>query len=94
MTLSELITKCYVRPSLPGPAMFYIFRDEPSADSLILNKYFGEDHRDYELLAVHHSDLKPEITLKEKWCRSEVMHFFAVEPDVLAVVIEEACDED
>lgn len=89
MTLNELALRFYAMPSLPGPSRLYIFRNEESADNWILDKYFGEDHRDYELLAVHQSDCRPELTLKDKWCKSEVMHFFAVEPDVLVVVLEE-----
>ena len=34
------------------------------------------------------SDMKLEYTVKEVWCKAEVQHFYAVEPDVIAVVVE------
>lgn len=88
MTLEELKNKCYARPSISLPATIYVFDDEESADCWILDKYMGEKNGDYELVTVLQSDYKMRYSFKEEWCKAEVKHFFAVEPDVLVAVVK------
>ncbi len=88
MTLSELKSKFYSRPSIIPPTMLYVFTDEDSADSWIECKYFGSEDTSYELAFVLSSDMIAEYSLKEKWCKAEVQQFYAVEPDAIVVVVE------
>ena len=88
MTLSEFKSKFFSRPTIAKPTMLYVFESEDSADSWIECKYFGSDDNDYELAMVIQSDMILEYTVKEKWCKAEVQQFYAVEPDVIVVVVE------
>lgn len=94
MTLSELNSKFYSRPTIASPTMLYVFKSEDSADSWVECKYFGSDKHDYELIMVIQSDMILEYTVKEKWCKAEVQHFYAVDPDVIVVVVRPQEDED
>ena len=88
MTLSEFKSKFFSRPTIAPPTTLYVFSDEDSADSWIECKYFGSDNDDYELDMVIQSDMILEYTVKETWCKAEVQKFYAVEPDVIVVVVE------
>ena len=94
MTLSELKSKFFSRPTIVPPTTLYVFQSEDSADSWIMCKYFGSDDHDYELDMVIQSDMVLEYTVKDEWCKSEVQHFYAVEPDVVVVVVELQESED
>lgn len=94
MTLSEFKSKFYSRPTIAPPTALYVFESEDSADSWVECKYFGSDDHDYELLMVIQSDMILEYTVKEKWCKAEVQQFYAVEPDVIVVVVEPQESED
>jgi len=88
MTLSEFKSKFYSRPKIAPSATLYVFNSEESADSWIECKYFNSDDAAYDLVMVIQSDFKLENTVKEKWCKAEVQQFYAVEPDVIVVVVE------
>lgn len=88
MTLSEFKSKFYSRPSVVPPTMLYVFTDEDSADSWVECKYFNGTDHDYELAFVLSSDMIAEYSLQEKWCKAEVQQFYAVEPDVIVIVVE------
>ena len=88
MTLSEFKSKFFSRPTIAPPATLYVFKSEDSAESWIKCKYFGSDNHNYILDMVIQSDMKLEYTLKEKWCNAEVQQFYAVEPDVIVIVVE------
>ena len=94
MTLSEFKNKFFSRPTIAPPATLYVFTNEDSADSWIKCKYFGSDNHAYNLDMVIQSDMILEYTVKEKWCKAEVQQFYAVEPDVIVVVVELAESED
>ena len=91
MTLSELKSKFFSRPTIIPPTMLYVFTDEDSADSWIRCKYFywndNSYNLDYNLDMVIQSDMILEYTVKDEWCKAEVQHFYAVEPDVIVVVV-------
>jgi hypothetical protein len=88
MTLSEFKSKFFSRPTIAPPTTLYVFENEDSADSWIERKYFGSDNRNYKLDMVIQSDMILEYTVKEKWCKAEVQQFYAVEPDVIVIVVE------
>lgn len=88
MTLREFESKFFSRPTIVPPTTLYVFESENSADSWIECKYFGSDDHAYELVMVIRSDMILEYTVKEKWCKAEVQQFYAVEPDVMVVVVE------
>jgi hypothetical protein len=88
MTLNEFNSKYFSRPTINPPATLYVFEDEDSAYSWVLCKYFGSDDHEYQLVMVIQSDMNLEYTIKEKWCKAEVKHFYAVEPDVIVVVVD------
>ena len=88
MTLSEFDSKFFSRPTIAPPTTLYVFQSEDSADSWIKCKYFNSDNHNYELDMVIQSDMVLECTTKEKWCKAEVQHFYAVEPDAIVVVVE------
>ena len=94
MTLSELKSKFFSRPTIIPPTTLYVFTDEDSADSWIECKYFGSNNHNYELDMVIQSDMVLKYTVKEKWCKAEVQQFYAVEPDVIVVVVEPQESED
>ena len=94
MTLSEFKSKFYSRPAIVPPATLYVFGDEDSAGSWIEDKYFGSNDHDYVLCMVIQSDMILEYTVKEEWCKAEVRQFYAVEPDVIVVVVEPQESED
>lgn len=88
MTLGEFTNKFFSRPTIAPSATLYVFDREDDADSWIECRCFGSNIHDYELVMVIQSDMKLEYTVKEVWCKAEVQHFYAVEPDVIAVVVE------
>lgn len=88
MTLKELYHVFYRKPDTCEPSKMYVFADEESADSWVLDTYSGQDNQDYELLMVIQSDFKLDVTVTEEICNSEVEQFCAVAPDVIAVVIK------
>lgn len=88
MTLAEFKSKFYSRPSVVPPTMLYVFTDEYSADNWIECKYFGSTDHAYELSFVLSSDMIEGYYLQEKWCKAEVQQFYAVEPDVIVIVVE------
>ena len=94
MTLSELKSKFFSRPTIAPPTTLYVFESEDSADSWVKCKYFGSDNHNYSLAMVIQSDMVLEYTVKEKWCKAEVQQFYAVEPDVIVVVVEPPERED
>lgn len=88
MTLSELSGKFFTRPTIAPPTKMYIFDSEDDADKWIECMYFGCKEHAYDLIAVHQSVRTIECTMKEKWYMAEVQQFYAVEPDVIVVVVE------
>lgn len=88
MTLQELNNKCYSSPGEWKPVTFYVFEDEDSADSWVDDNYNGGDNRDSILVCVMRSDYKDEYYMKEDILNAEVEHFYAVEKDVIVVVID------
>ena len=93
MTLNEFNNKFYSRSEVSKPTTLYIFTDEDSAEDWIKHKYFGADYNSYQLEMAIQSNMRLERTLKSEWCNAEVQHFYAVEPDVIAVVVERAENE-
>lgn len=87
MTLEELKSKFYSRPNISPPTTIYVFETEDSADSWVECKYFGSDDNAYELAMVIQSDMVLNYFAKEEWCKAEVQQFYAVEPDVIVVVV-------
>lgn len=88
MTLSEFYGNFFSRPTIYEPATLYVFKDEDSADDFVEYKYFGSDHANCMLHMAIKSHMILEHTLKEEWCKAEVQKFYAVEPDVIVVVVE------
>ena len=88
MTLSEFKSNFFSRPPILSPTALYVFEDEESADNWIGCKYFGSNNHDYKLIMVIQSDMILEYTVREKWCKAEVQQFYAVEPDVIVVVVK------
>lgn len=100
MTLSEFWDKFYSRPTISESSTLYVFDDEDSADHWIEDRYFNGCYHDDTLLFTIHSNLRMRYFMETKWCNAEVLYFYAVEPDVIAVVIksdgegdfDETCD--
>jgi len=90
MTLNELNIKFFRRPTIAPPTKMYIFTDEDSADNWVECMYLGnKDVGDaYELTAVFQSNFKMEYSVAERLCNAEVVHFYAVAPDILVVIVE------
>lgn len=88
MTLEEIWNVFYRKPDTCESSKIYVFNDESSACSWILDIYSGEKNRDYELLMVIQSDFNLEITVIEGIRNAEVDHFYAVAPDTIVVVIK------
>lgn len=91
MTLNELSAKFFSRPTVAPPTKMFIFTDEDSADNWVECMYLGnKDVGDaYELTAVFQSDFRMEYSIVESLCNAEVEHFYAVEADVLVVIVRE-----
>lgn len=89
MTLCELKSMFFSRPTIPYSPTIYVFGDENSADNWILHKYFGKDTTAFDQLFTLQSDYRADYFLQEKWWKCNVQHFYAVEPDVIVAVIEE-----
>lgn len=87
MTLSELYSKFFSRPSIVPPTTIYFFEDEDSADIWIQNMYFNDPDNGYSLVGVLRSDMKAKYTLQPRWCEAEVQQFYCVEPDVIVAVV-------
>lgn len=94
MTLSEFKSRFFSRPTIAPPTTLYVFTSEDSADSWIQCMYFDSDNHAYTLDMVIQSDMKLEYTVKERWCKAEVQQFYAVEPDVIVIVVEPQEIED
>ena len=88
MTLQELNNKCYSNPSEWKPVTFYVFNDEEYADNWVDANYNGGNTTNTMLLCVMRSDYKNEYYMKEDILNAEVEHFYAVEKDVIVVVID------
>lgn len=92
MTLQELKSKCYSNPGEWKPVTFYVFNDENYADNWVDANYNGGDSTNTVLLSVllcvMRSDYKDEYYMKEDILNAEVEHFYAVEKDVIVVVID------
>lgn len=93
MTLNEFNNKFFSRSEVSEPTTLYIFTDEDSAKGWIKHKYFDADYNGYQLDMAIQSNMRLEHTLKNEWCNAEVQHFYAVEPNVIAIVVERAEDE-
>ncbi len=87
MTLSELYSKFFSRPSIVPPTTIYFFEDEDSADAWIENMYFNNPDNNYNLSGVLRSDMIAKYTLLPRWCEAEVQQFYCVEPDVIVAVV-------
>lgn len=94
MTLEELYLVFYRKPDTCEPSKMYVFEDDESADSWILDTYSGEENRDYEFLMVIQSDFKLEVTVTEEIRNAEVDQFCAVAPDTIVVVIKRHSEND
>ena len=94
MTLSEFSKKFFSRPSIPAPTKIYVFDRAEYADSWIKCNYFDETSHDYLLNLVLCSDYAMEHAIKEEWCKAEIQQFYAVEPDVIVVVVNRGGKED
>ena len=90
MTLNEFNNKFFSRSEVSKPTTLYIFTDEDSAEDWIKHKYFDADYNSYQLDMAIQSNMRLERTLKSEWCNAEVQHFYAVEPDTIAIVVERA----
>ena len=88
MTLSELNAKFFARPTIVPPTTIHVFTDEDSADAWVECKYLGRDDNDYELTFTLQSHMSDKYYLKDIWCKAEVQQFYAVEPDVIVVVVK------
>lgn len=88
MTLSEFNAKFFARPQVTGNNKIYVFHDEDSADNWIEYKYSMETEYFAELDMVIESSMILEHTVKEEWCKAEVQQFYAVEPDVIVVIVD------
>ena len=93
MNLSEFNSKFFSRPTIAPPTTIYVFTTEESADTWIECMYFGKENHAYELDAVIRSDMTMRYTFLPKWCNAEIQQFYAVEPDVIVVVVEIKEDE-
>ncbi len=89
MTLSEFNAKFFSRSQVAENSKIYVFHDEDSADNWIGYKYFDETEYFVELDMVIESSMILEHTVKEEWCKAEVQHFYAVEPDMIVVVVDD-----
>lgn len=87
MTLQELSNKCHSSYGEWKPVTFYVFEDEEYADNWVDSNYNGSS-RATMLLCVMRSDYKDEYYMKENILNAEVEHFYAVEKDVIVVVID------
>lgn len=94
MTLEELYNVFYRKPDTCEPSKMYVFNDEGSADSWVLDTYSGEENRDSELLMVIQSDFNLSVTVAEEIRNAEVDQFCAVAPDTIVVVIKRCSKND
>ena len=89
LTLKELSDKFFSRNIPDNTSTIYVFKSEKDADNWIEHKYFKEHSmHDYSILMTIHSDFALKGIVQERWCNSEVEHFYAVEADTLVAVID------
>ena len=88
MTLSKFKSSFFSRPTCAVSAKLYVFKSDEDADTWIRWKYLGEGYDEFSLDLVIQSDMIAEYSLNDRWCKAEVKHFYAVEPDVIVVVAE------
>lgn len=88
MTLHELNDKCYSSPGEQKPVTFYVFTDENYADNWLDYNYNGIENTNWMLLCVMRSDYTDSYYMKEDILNAEVEHFYAVEKDVIVVIID------
>ena len=88
LTLRELSDKFFSRHIPDNASTMYVFRSQKDAENWIEHKYFKEhDTHDYSIFMTIHSDFALKGIVQERWCNTEVDHFYAVEADTLVVVI-------
>lgn len=83
MTLSDFSEMCFSCPDSPLPAVIYVFDDEDDADNWLKGKY-----EDAIIALVICSNYKTDYWLRDKFAKARVQHFFAVDKDKIAVVID------
>lgn len=85
MTLSEFYDQfCsqYDKPTL------YVFESEDDANGWLNYDCTLDDAPGFEISLVVKSDLKMDVTIKKEWCDAIVRIFYAVQCDVMCVVVE------
>lgn len=83
MTLSDFSEMCFSCPDSPLSVIIYVFDDEDDADNWLNGKY------ENALIAfVICSNYKTDYWLRDKFAKARVQHFFAVDKDKIAVVID------
>ena len=83
MTLSDFSEMCFSCPDSPLSAVIYVFDDEDDADNWLNGKY-----EDAIIALVICSNYKTDYWLRDKFAKARVQHFFAVDKDKIAVVID------
>jgi len=81
----DFVNRLYtVRTEDGGQLMVYAFDDEECLDQFVRT-----GTRNVEgLVFIHSSDFKPHVTLRDKWCKAEVIQIYAIDTDVYAVLLE------
>lgn len=88
MKLEEFYSKFYTVPNGKDHTKVYVFDSTDSADSWIRRKYYGAGINDHELIMILESDYEISFFVKSEWCEAEIVRFFAVEQDVIVVVVK------
>ena len=89
LTLRELSDKFFSRHIPDNSSVIYVFKTREDAEKWIEHKYFKENAvHNYSIFMTIHSDFALKGIVQERWCNAEVDHFYALEADVLAAVID------
>lgn len=88
MKLKDISWCFFPVPHRLNDKILYVFEDIESAENWIANRHKEYDIVTWDILMVVNSARTIEFTVREEWCNANVTRLYAVDEDLIAVVIE------
>ena len=84
ITFEAFVNKLFTARTDDGEQLrVYAFDNEDCTDNFVRSGGRNSEG----LVFVHSSDLKPHVTLRDEWCKAEVVQIYAVDVDMFAVLL-------
>lgn len=87
MTLERFLNMFFRTPDRADPPMIYVFDSTSDAENWLDYLSGKEKMCDYKLRMILSTDCQPKSFLKDEWVNAEIDTFYAVEKDIIAVVV-------